>query len=204
MPSTEIENLVIKRIKEIAFQDNLLEALIDKTNEKMKKELPRMLNQKRILEDELKKIKDSADLILTKWTDATLDLADEFIKEKLDKLAERKGQLHDTLDTLRTMIEDIERNSIEKKIIQKALNEFNKVINTLPSYRQRDLFQLVIKKVSISEKKMEMALYGKPAKTNKLNIEADAEPWFAQTLDWLPGTDSNHRQGGYRISYDFS
>jgi len=63
VPAEEIEKLIINRIKELSKGSDLVNQIVKLTNSKLQKELPQLKEQKTLLKNELKEIKDFADNI---------------------------------------------------------------------------------------------------------------------------------------------
>ena len=121
------------------MRDELLEPIILHTNFRLKSELPKLEEQKKVLEGELEKIKQMAENITQKWLEIAVPEGDVFIREKLATLGKRRAQIEEGLSALSLMIDEIETDVVEKEIVQKALQEFNQIFNEIKPYRQREL-----------------------------------------------------------------
>ena len=70
-------------------------------------------------------------------------------------------------------------------MIKLALNNFTDLFDTLPPYRQKGLLRLTAYKILLSEKKIKIALYGRPPEKGLFNISETGIR--SQTVRWLPG-----------------
>lgn len=68
LPADEIEGIIIKRIKCLSSDPEIMEKLIANTNDKLMKDIPQLKNRKTHLQKELIEVKTFADGIMNKWT----------------------------------------------------------------------------------------------------------------------------------------
>jgi len=93
VPADENEGVVLKRIRELSTKKGIMESIIKSTNEKLQKELPQLKEQKTLLQKELTEIKNFADGIMNKWASLASEDSSLFLKDKLDQLGKRRGEI---------------------------------------------------------------------------------------------------------------
>lgn len=186
VPADEIERLVLDRIAHLGQDENTLAAIVAATNERLRTELPGLRDEKSVLEGELAEVKRQAVGLINEWTSLATDENTPFLKEKLDDLGKRRGQLGDSLAALEIAVAEVERDTVDREIVAQALADFSEVFRELKPYRQKELMRLVLHKAILGPGYMRMALYGRPPEVGALH-EGDSR---FQTLDWLPGLPS--------------
>ena len=188
VPANEIEKVIIDRLKILSSGEGILPDIIKSANKTLKKELPKLIGQRKLLVNELKEIKNFASKVLSQW--ASLSSSDNtiLVKEELDKLAIRRKQIEIGLLALEDTIAEIERETISQELIKLALNKFTDLFDSLPPYRQKELLRLTVNKVILSDKEIKIALYGQSPEKGLLNISETGIR--SQTVNWLPLLDA--------------
>ena len=194
VPANEIENAVLVRIKELSTNDGIMADIITKTNNRLQTNLPQLLERKQLLEKELAEIKNSANVLLDKLP-LLSDSSASFLEEKLKELSKRRDEIETGIIKVEAMIQETEKDAINKEIVMEALSKFSFNFDRLEPYQQKDLIRILIHKIIISEAEMKIGLYGQPS---YITLSSICEPGKknSQVSNWLPGPDSNQRQGG--------
>jgi site-specific DNA recombinase len=192
VPADEVEGLVLERIAHLAQDEKTLAAIVASTNERLRTELPALRDQQRVLEGELARVKTQAEALINEW--ATLANGDgtSFLKERLDDLGKRRGQIEEGLTALEIAIGDVERDMVDQGLVAQALADFTGVFAELKPYQQKELMRLVLHKAILGPDYLKIGLYGRPPELGPLS---KGEP-RSQTFDWLPGQDSNLQPSG--------
>lgn len=135
VPADEIEEIILKRIKELSTKKDIMENIIKSTNEKLQKELPQLKEQKTFLQKELTEIKNFADGIMSKWAFLASEDSSLFLKDKLDQLGKRRKEIETGIQALEGMIEEIERESVTQELVMLALNKFTDIFEHIQPYQ---------------------------------------------------------------------
>jgi len=186
VPADEIERLILERIKQIASDPKTLNAIVASTNERLRTELPSLRKQQHHLDKELKEVKSQAEALINGWTALASGDGTQFVKEKLDDLGKRRGQIEESLAALEITIGEVERDTIDQELIIQALADFSEVFAEIKPYQQKELMRLILHKAILGPDYMKMALYGRPPEVGSLH-EGDSR---FQTFKWLPGVPS--------------
>lgn len=161
VPASEIEDVILKRIKELSTDKSIMEGIIKATNEKLQRELPDLKEQKTLLNKELSEVKGFADGIMNKWASLASDNGSLFLKDKLDDLGKRRKEIESGLQGLGEMIVEIERESVTRELVMLALNKFTDTFEHIQPYQQKELLRLVLHKAVTGPESIKIALYGR-------------------------------------------
>jgi len=191
--ASEVERVVVTRIKQLALEDDYLSSIVKETNKRLQKELPQLKTQKAMLEKELDDVKSVADGLLEKWAKIDSSQASRFLKDKLDNLDKRRKEIEQGIASLEVMIEQIERESISAELVLEALAKFSEIWDNIEPYQQKELLRLVLQKAILGPESIKMALYGRlpDPDTEPVETTASATPCGAsrcETSKWLPLT----------------
>jgi len=169
--ASEIEDVVIDRIKAMSKQEDMLRAIVAGTNRRLQKELPQLRQQRQLLHKELEDVKALADGIMGKWVDLASEESSVFLRDKLDELGRRRKDIDDGVKSLELMIEEIEGESVNEELVVLALSRFGDVFDHIQPYKQKDLIGAVLHRAVIDQDRIQIAMYGKPTQ-----IEQFASP----------------------------
>jgi len=112
-----------------------------------------------------------------------------FVAEKLDALAERRGEVQNALTDLSEEIEKISRQAVDENVVREALAHIGEVYECLPPYRRKDLIGLVVDRAEISETQLKLGFKGRPPSVEVLKrgeiLRENASR--SETSEWLLG-----------------
>jgi hypothetical protein len=84
---------------------------------------------------------------------------DEFVKDELSKLSQRKRQLSDDIDATEIIINDIETKSVDKNFVGQILSSFDDIYsNDLKPYQRRELLYSTLTKIEFSDKVLKVGM----------------------------------------------
>jgi site-specific DNA recombinase len=157
LPETEIENAIREGIKLITIEDSLLNKIVDKTNIRLKQELPRLIEQRQGLQKELQSLTGKASYIMEKYMG--VEDGEEFVKENLAKLAQRKKQLQDNIEITDFLVNDIERDLVDEGFIKQILGSFDEIYqDDIKPYQRRELLYNTLTKIELSDKLLKVGV----------------------------------------------
>ncbi|GAG67735.1 unnamed protein product, partial [marine sediment metagenome] len=81
VPADEIEGVIIDRLKKLSIGKGILPDIIKSANKTLKKELPKLIGQRKLLVDELKEIKNFASKVLSQWASISTSDNTIFVKD---------------------------------------------------------------------------------------------------------------------------
>ena len=84
---------------------------------------------------------------------------EEFVRKNLAGLSERKKQLQNDIDATDILINDVERDFVDKGFISSVFSNFDEIYkdDTKP-YQRRDLLYRTLRKIEISDKLLKVGI----------------------------------------------
>jgi len=181
LPASEVERVVLERIKELSTRNDILEGIVRRTNERLRTELPEFRERKSTLESELGKIKDTAAGIIKDREKIGGEKGEVFVRETLEELGTRREEVENGIQEVDQAIREVERESVSHRDVTRALSEFSDVFGQIPPYQQKDLVRLVVHRVELASDSMKLALYGRVAAVGSVGEGARIG-----ISEWLP------------------
>ena len=157
LPEPEIESVIREAMKAVGAKDDVLDKIVDKINAKLKQELPRISNRKQKLQQELESLSKKANYIMDQYIG--IKDGEEFVRKNLAGLSERKKQLQNDIDATDILINDVERDFVDKGFISSVFSNFDEIYkdDTKP-YQRRDLLYRTLRKIEISDKLLKVGI----------------------------------------------
>ena len=182
LPEPEIEKTLRDAIMTVANDDSTLSKIVTKINVKLKKELPRLSGQKQKLNRELESLTGKAGHIMEKYIGVVE--GDEFVKDGLARLSQRKRQLINHIDALDIAMNDIEKESVDKDFISQILNSFEEIYQEdIKPYQKKELLYGTVARMEFSDKLLKVGIpLERTATTSTSNAElasSSTSPWGA-------------------------
>lgn len=200
IPAGTLESAVFDRTRELALSPELLPAIVKKTNQQLLADLPALQKQRRLIEKELKAVCHSAEVLLDGLDDSSV-AAKRFVQEKLNKLAERRGELEQGLIRIEQELASAKSEEISVGQVRQALSQIDKVVEGLPPYKRKKLLRLVLHRAELTRTSLRLGYYGRPGAQQSIDaVVKGNEPaigaGFAQTSTWLRERDLNPQPSG--------
>jgi site-specific DNA recombinase len=189
IPTSEIEKVVLERIRILASEPDILTALVAETNRQLRTELPKLEEQKAHLGKERQALQAETDGLLKQLASMTGTDGGTLVAEMLDSLAERRRELEDGIAEVSVTMESIRREAVDEAVVREALAHIGEVYEGLPPYRRKDLIRLVLDRAEVSESELRLAFKGRPPSVEVLKrgeIEREDAP-RSETSKWLLG-----------------
>ncbi len=147
LPARDFENIIKKCLVDLGQNKALIESSIRNSTQ---------FNKKRIkpLQEDLNK----TDNLLSKTTAEvnrlikimkSADMVGKEITEEYKTLLKEKNLLENQKEKLLLDIERCKQDILDAEMIKKTLLSFDKIVNSLPIEDQKDLFQLLIKEITV-------------------------------------------------------
>ena len=164
----------------ILSDKEILAGIVAATNERLRTELPNLKEQQAVLKKDLSEVKATADGLINQWATLASEDGARFLKEKLDALGKRRGQIEESLASIEVAMSRVEGDTVDQELVAQALADFSNVFAGLKPYQQKDLLRLVLQKAILGPDYLKIALYGRPPEIVPL---AEGDSRF-QTLEW--------------------
>jgi site-specific DNA recombinase len=166
-----LEEFVLKRMKTIATDRELLALLVDESNKQNIDQIQHTESLWRTKRNELAELGRSADALIDKMISLPKEVVDSsFIQKKLKEFESRKVQLEAEIDDLAANKTKARDSIVVLDEIRKVLLKVLKNFKNLSVPLQRDLLRLVVCKIVLSPTQIKLVLYGK-TRVEDLNFE---------------------------------
>ena len=147
IPARNFEDIIKKCLIDLGQNKALIESSITNATQFNKKRL-------KPLQEELSKIdtllaKTSAEVNRLIKIMKSSDMVGKEITEEYRTLLKEKGLIEDQKEKLLLDVERCKQNMLDAEMIKKTLLSFDKIINSLPMEDQKELFQLLIKEITV-------------------------------------------------------
>lgn len=162
VPANEVEDLIKARLKRLCRDPKKLGALVEITNKKLRAELPKVLEHRDLLRKELEQINTLSAGIMRRFVNVMGEGADRLVQEQLEALSARRGRVQDGLTALEEMAREIDRDIIEKAVVQQALLAFDEVFEAAPPYMKKQFVQALVGQIRLSDLRVAIGLDGRP------------------------------------------
>ena len=189
IPASEIENVVLERIRILASESDILTNLVAETNRQLRTELPKLEEQHVHLEKERHNLQAETDALLKQLATMTGTDGGTLVAEKLDALAVRRKELGEGIAEVSTAIESIRRQAVDEAVVREALAHIGEVYEGLPPYRRKDLIRLVLDQAQVSETELRLGIKGRLPSVEVLKRGAQIAELAprSETSNWLLG-----------------
>ena len=147
IPAREFENIIKKCLADLGNNTPLIESTIKNSTKMSKNKIAPFQNQKEKAEQLLGKT--TAEINRLVKIMKSQDLVGNEITEEYKKLLNEKNALHTEIEKLTIDIERCKQDVLDAEMIKKTLLAFDKIINSLPIEDQKELFNLLIREVTI-------------------------------------------------------
>ncbi|MBF0523259.1 MAG: hypothetical protein HQL24_09425, partial [Candidatus Omnitrophica bacterium] len=221
IPAREFENVIKKCLTDLGNNKALIEAAIKNSTKMNKNKIKPLQNEKEKTEQLLGKTTAEINRIIKILK--SQDLVGNEITEEYKKLLNQKSSLQNDLEKLTINIERCNQDVLDAEMIKKTLSAFDKVTNSLSLEDQKDLFNLLIKEITVwgfdpdKEKapnelgaftakvrtkwlKIKLSLYQFPQLETYYKSLSEKKASSDSTTKWLPREDSNLGPSGYDLT----
>ncbi|MBP9854148.1 MAG: recombinase family protein [Candidatus Omnitrophica bacterium] len=147
IPAREFENIIKKCLTDLGNNKSLIEYTIKNSTEFTKNKILPFQNQKEKAEQQLAKIISEINRIIKIMK--SQDLIGNEITDEYKKLLYEKSSLQNQIEKLTIDIERCKQDVLDAEMIKKTILAFDKVINALPIEDQKDIFNLLIRDITV-------------------------------------------------------
>ena len=201
----QLESLVIDELKFLAKDPQIIEGVVESATKEQKERVKDLVLKKKGMQDGLAKIGKKANNFLDVLGQKGKKSARmNYILKKLEDLEKQSEQLKAEIDYVDFEINGLENKIINGDVIVQNFKVFKDVFDQLTSDEKYDLMHLLIKKIVYLEN-ARIVNAGEKAGRIKMDLwelppidplKKNSAKGFAESNVWLPGRDSNPRQGG--------
>ncbi len=161
----EVEHACAELIAQAAKSDGVLPQIVNRLNQRLKMDLPTLLQQRQRAENELKQVNAEAQDVLTKAD--LLNGGRIFAEERLKELAERRRGLETELGQLSGDISAADGDEVDEQAVRHMLDDCHNAFGEeRPPYQRRELLRHIFEYLAISDTLCCVGIRLKPAILN--------------------------------------
>ena len=203
VPAPELEKTVLKKLKEMSGNKQLIKNIINEANKNTEKTLKDLKSQRRTQENNLSPIKDAIkNLVHAISQGKGLDKS-KSILEELNGLESQKEQIEKDITGLDFEINQVKQQVLSAKVMHESLTKFRQIYEVATPKELQDLLPRFVERVTWTPTEIEIALFDQEVQRGQLdNGNATTNGGGAlPVVNWLPGLDSNQRPNGYNMTH---
>lgn len=148
IPAREFENVVKKCLADLGQNKSLIESTIKNSTSMNKSKIKPLQDQKEKAEQTLGKTTAEINRLIKIMK--SQDLVGNDITEEYKKLLHQKNALQNDIEKLTINIERCNQDVLDAEMIKKTLLAFDKIVGSLSLEEQKELFNLLIKEITVS------------------------------------------------------
>lgn len=204
VPAEPIENFVVERVKELTTDESEISKMISRANKNGDQRINELLDNKKILSDQLQNINKKLKKIIDSIENGSLK-SFESLNKRIDALESERTTTEDSLKIVDFEIAEIEQHRLSSEIMSQSFRTFKDVLDKASPRRLKELLCRIVEVVEWHENENDKAsghckisYFEQPhlkLPIKKLS-EPDGEFRFAECDNWLPGQDSNLQPSG--------
>ena len=181
----EMESAILERIKYLANNSITLERLTQETNIRLLKQKPALEKQRQCLQKSLAEVIGQADKLLEHLSNTGEQLGNEFVKEKLNSLAQRRAELETGITEADEALKQLNEQSVSAETVRSALANINDVYSQLKPFERRELIGLILKSAEVNEREIVLEIYA--LGEQQVSPESIKQSEMVRLLpNWLP------------------
>ncbi len=192
------------RVKELTVDNNEVEKMVAKANKNSNKQIITLDDDKKNLSLQQKKVKGKLKRIIDSIENGLLKNF-KSLTERIDSLEQKRKSISEKLKFIDFEISEIEKHRLSVEVVAESFRTFQDIINKARPPQLKELLFRIVEVVEWHENEKDrtaghckISYFEQPnlkMPTKKLS-EADGDHLFAQSIDWLPSTDSNRGPSG--------
>jgi site-specific DNA recombinase len=204
LPAGPIESFVLDRVKELTTDEAEISRMIEKANKKGDQRIDELAADRKSVAGHLQELNDKLGQIVDSIESGSLK-AFNSLNRRIESLESERIATEGRLKAIDFEMAEIEKSRLSAEIMSQSFRTFKDVIEKATPKKLKELLSRIVEVVEWHEDKkdrsaghcrisyFEQPNLGLPIK--KIS-EPSGEPWFAESVIWLPSTDSNRGPDG--------
>jgi site-specific DNA recombinase len=184
LPASELEDMIVERLREIAENEGIVERACERANEgrvteaeDLEKEIERLRNRKAEEEEKLSALMDSIAEV------GHLGPIKQQLRERSDSIQE----LERAIETKQARREALEKSKANPKQMKANLKQFAEAMDDLDVVDRVNVMRLMVKMIRLHEDRVELELYDHDTEIGRwIREDSEESKWFSGELNWLP------------------
>jgi site-specific DNA recombinase len=204
VPAEPIENLVVERVKELTTDTVEIDKMIAKANKDSDKRIIGLFDRKKILSSNLREIRKKLGNIMDSIESGNIK-AFGSLNRRIEALESEQAEIEGNLKKVDFEIDDIEQQRLSAEVMGQSFRTFRDILDKAKPQKMKELLNRIVEVVEWNEDENDRAsghclisYFEQPnlqLPIRKLS-EPDGEFRFAESMVWLPSTDSNRGPSG--------
>jgi len=188
VPAEAIEETIVRRIKEISKDFNLVNSLVSDASRSSKEEIEILKKRKQLQEEKLAPLKQN----IANWLDligngtAKRTNTTEVLLKRMSEATQQEKQIEGEITEIDFQIKEVRNKVINAEVMRDSLVKFVDLFEEGNDDERKDLMRLIVHKVIWTPEEIKYALYDRPVDTTYIDnpdreealalSSADAEP----------------------------
>ncbi|MBI5901922.1 MAG: recombinase zinc beta ribbon domain-containing protein, partial [Deltaproteobacteria bacterium] len=190
-----LEEVIAKRLVDMSKDEGLLREILDEADATSRKERKILEERRNIQKRALAPIEQEIQNIVKFIAQGKGSPA---LAWELERLEIQKKEIEGEMERITLEAQELKNRTINAEIVAEGLGFFERAWQAATPKQRKDLMRLHIHRIIWTPDKIKMGLYMRP--TSEMYIKPTAVnhlgDFAVDSMNWLPGRDSNPRHGG--------
>jgi len=201
VPAPELENAVLKKLKIMATNKDLIKKIVHESNKSVESTLNSLKKDRRIQENKLAPIKDGIKNIIKAISQGKGLEKSKSLSQELSELEVQKEQIEKDINNIDFEINQVKQQVLNAKVMHESLVKFTQVYDVSTPIELKELLPQFVERVTWKPTEIEIALFDQEVQRGQLSESSSNHSGGGalEVVNWLPGQDSNLCLTGYNI-----
>ncbi len=185
-----LEQVILARIRYVSKDDTLLDRIISRNEESLRKEIDGLEDKQIILKLRLKETEEKAATLVNNMATLPGMGAISFITEGLQRLDKEKQDIARQLAETAVAADRLKQRAINRDLVKESFQRFTTVYPQLAPPQKRGILRLLVREVTYGRDAISISFYESDEVLKAEGAAAKPASWFAATPYWLLGAGS--------------
>lgn len=190
VPAAELENAVIKKLKQMSHDKKLIKKIVNKANESNDSILTDLKKDSKIQENKLKPIQASIDNVIAAICKG---IKNKSVSDKLRDLEIQKEEIEKDIRNIDFEINQVQQQVLSARVMYESLTKFRQIYEKATSMELKELLPRFIEKIIWKPTEIEIAIFNQETQREQLNSVTTKDAGALEFVERLPGLDSNQQ-----------
>ncbi len=194
-PAAPLERAILTKVRNIALNSEELERIVRDANANSSESTKQLAQDRRRVESQLESVIGNA----RKLVEFIKEMGKSAVKtvgDELRKLEAERAALEGQLDEIKREVHLVETQTMDAGVMVGSLRTFADIMNKATPQELKDLLPMFVERIIFHEPDekgqgtIQISLFERPVKRDGQGRNHEVAV-YAQSMDWLPGEDSN-------------
>ncbi|MBT9168033.1 MAG: hypothetical protein DDT19_01378 [Syntrophomonadaceae bacterium] len=191
----------VKGINALVLEGLVIKRIVSKASGEASTKVKELEDKRILLKLRIKELERKGSLLTEKLISIKGQSAERFILKEMENLERELKNLEEDLKEVEFEIDRWKDYVLNTEVIMDSFRYFSRIFPHLSPEEKRSLVRLLVKEIIFSNEEVTINFFEVPEE--ELQLQSIQKVGFDQPFTWLPGRDSNPRQGGYKLSSCF-